>query len=121
MAEPFTAAEVLRIRREWAEGTIRVHSWADAKQCSPETVRRIGRGDTYRGIVSEGQRLDRRRVYVPDGLDQVQGPIVQDEMGEQAMSQSLARLQAELDKAPLTARGVDSILDELTKQGAQDA
>lgn len=119
----FSAAEILRIREEWDQDRIRVRAWSDAKGCSPETIRKIGRRDTYRNVQGTDSRVSRRVVHLPDGEREggLGSPIVRDEMGEQAMSQSLARLQAELDKAPLTARGVDSILDELTKQGAQDA
>lgn len=118
----FSAAEVLRIRAEWDSGAIRVRAWADAKGCSPETIRKIGRRDTYRQVRVPEQLMTRRRQHVPDGMDELpQGRSGVDEPGEQEMNQSLARLQVELDKAPLTSRGVDSILGELARKGADDA
>lgn len=111
----FSTAEVMKIRAEWDGGTIRVRDWADAKGCSPETVRKVGRRDTYRGVREGGGEPSKRKVYTPDeGLELL--PL--DDAGAQG---SLARLQAELDRAPISPRGVDGLLDELTREGANRA
>lgn len=46
----FPPETVLRIRREYAAGLLRPRDWADVWGVSPETIRKIARGDTYRHV-----------------------------------------------------------------------
>ena len=46
----FSPQDVVEIRRQWDDGSINVRKWADTYGCSPETVRKIGRRDTYRTV-----------------------------------------------------------------------
>lgn len=55
----FSPLDVVEIRRQWDNGTISVRKWADTYGCSPETVRKIGRRDTYRTIGADGPAASR--------------------------------------------------------------
>lgn len=48
-----TPQQVILIRREWDAGRINVRFFADALKVSPETIRKVGRRDTYRNIPEE--------------------------------------------------------------------
>lgn len=99
----FTPAEVRLIRAQWDSGEISVSGWARAKGCGAETVRRIGRRETY------AQIADRPPSF--PSADEPDQPGVTDEEG---MRRSLERLQQVLDQTPPSAKVANELLDELT-------
>jgi hypothetical protein len=102
----FSAADVLRIRLEAEEGRLSVRSWADAKGVTPETIRKIARGDTYRYVRTPEDRTERlARDQAPTRLDY--------EPAEGEVAQSAARF-AELLKQH-QERSADSMLEEIMK------
>jgi hypothetical protein len=56
MTRAATTEEVEAIRLQWDQGTIKTREWADMLGCSIETIRRIGRRETYRGVQT-GQHI----------------------------------------------------------------
>ena len=88
-------AEVLAIRRESERGLLDTRAWADKLGCSLETVRRIARRETYRGMHLE----------------------VDKEPTEADVAQSLEKLQQSIPTVPQTAQGVDALLDQITERG----
>lgn len=59
-----TPQQVLAIRAEWDARTINVRLWADALKCSPETIRKVGRRDTYRDV-AEGPSPAHQSAWNP--------------------------------------------------------
>lgn len=51
----FKDFDIAAIRLEYAKGILDARRWADARQCSPETIRRIARGETYRHVGGQKQ------------------------------------------------------------------
>ena len=51
----FSPADIAEIRRQWDDGSISVKAWAEARNCSRETVRKVGRRETYRQIANPPQ------------------------------------------------------------------
>jgi len=107
-----TEAQVLQIRQEWRSGNCDTRGWADALGCSLETVRRIGRGDTYRHVSGADAG------HVPAGQARL-ASTEPDEPTEADIAASLARFRAALSNAPQTAGGVNSLLDEMQKKGEE--
>lgn len=108
----FTAAEVLRIRAEWDAGAINVRAWAEAKSCAPETVRKIGRRDTYGQVTSASQNLSKQQ---PPGATQRAELAGLAEPSEAEVAASMARLAAALQ--PTEAAKVDQMLQDMTQKG----
>ena len=99
---------VLEIRYQWDNGTINVREWATALDCGLETIRRIGRRDTYRGVKA-GQRVEANHpkgaaatltafAYEPTTLD---------------TSASIAKLNAILEEQQAGPKLVNALLDEM--------
>ena len=133
---PFSAFDVASIRLEYAERRLDVRAWADARQCSLETVRRIARGDTYRHAGGQQQHpswhgpqsgqaahpaLD--PSFVPPAALPALSTLVPDFDEADALA-SLARLQAAMqtpDSEELRTRKAHSLLDELQSQARAQA
>lgn len=58
--------QILAIRQEWDAKTINVRAWADALKVSPETIRKVGRRDTYRNV-AEGRQVTPPPQQPPEG------------------------------------------------------
>mgnify|MGYP000399726134 CR=1 FL=1 len=128
-SKQFTDFDVATIRLEYAKGILDARKWADARKCSPETIRRIARGETYRHV--GGQTVHHAwggltaapaapAFQAPQGLPPLEA-ILADEPDDKEAAASLARLQAAL-AAPSAeqaqAARAASLLDEL-RAGAQ--
>ena len=110
MKHSATPQQVLQIRAEFASGTLDTRAWAAALDVSLETIRRIGRGDTYRHV---------GRVKMPAATSQSPRAPSAPEPTEEEIAASLASLQRRLGTAPVTGPGVDSLVDELTRKGRE--
>ena len=99
-----TPQQIVQIRHDWDEGVLDVRGWADALDCSLETIRRIARRDTNRGMRT-GQAIE--------GAHQRGGVGALDEPSDEEIAASLVRLQQAMGSAPVTGKGVDKLLDEL--------
>lgn len=93
----FSPAEVARIRSEWDGGSIDVRGWALAKGCSPETIRRIGRRDTYSSWTDAA-------------------PVGGPEPNEADLEAALKRFEQAVGEAPPTGRSADAMLEQMTKR-----
>jgi len=102
-APRFTAAEVFQIRLEWDMQTIDVRAWSRAKGCVPETIRKIGRRDTY--TTGEFAREAGEQLPVRPG----------DEPTPEEMAASFARLQQAVDATPPQAVEVDEMLEAMRR------
>ncbi len=110
---PPTEAQILLIRQEWSTRTCDTRAWAEALDVSLETIRRIGRGDTYRTVGrAEGAR--------PGSPSPRASPPASAEPSPEEISASLDRLAARLSGAPVTSEGVDSLIEELTTKGKEN-
>lgn len=107
----FSMDDIYLIREQWDAQIINVRGWADARRCSPETIRKIGRRDTYRHIgaeadvVSHAERLEIRRNAVPVAK--------MGEPTEEELAKSLARMQGILDAQPPSRKEVDALIEEM--------
>jgi hypothetical protein len=90
----FTPAEILSIRADYAAGRLSPKAWADAKDCSPETIRRIARGETHRNVGGQAGPAF-------GGLGQV-GTAPDSDASDAELAASFARLTGAL-AAPDTA------------------
>ena len=104
----FSAAEVYQLRREWAARTISVKDWADEKNCSHETIRRIGRGETYRNFTETPEEA--RVVY------RQAAPAAEPSPGE--LVASMERLREELAQQP-TVDKTNALIAELMGRGTR--
>ncbi len=95
--------EVDAIRREYAGGALNVRKWCEILDCSPETVRRIARRDTYRKVAASLE---------PVAVSPV-APAVQE-----AADESLALLARHTPKDQLGS--ANRILDQLARKGHDD-
>ena len=101
-----SVAQIAQIRHEQDMGILNVRDWAYALDCSPETVRKIARRDTYRKV-STGQDVEGQHDRPRARLDEPGEP------SDEEIAASLARLQQAMGSAPVTGKGVDKLLDEL--------
>lgn len=101
-APRFSPAEVFRIRLEWDDQTIDVRAWSRRKDCVPETIRKIGRRDTY-----------------TTGVFASEAGHASPEPTADEMAASLARLTQVAEAAPMQRPEVEAILDEMMKKGQQ--
>lgn len=95
--------QVRAIREAWDEGRLSAREWADALDCSLETIRRIGRRDTYRNVDRPGG--GRTRALPPGG------PAP--EPDAEAVAQSLAKLRGLMDKLPEGPQAGAEAIEEL--------
>jgi hypothetical protein len=129
----FTDFDIAAIRLEYAKGNLDKKAWADARLCSPETIARIARGDTYRhrggqqqhhawGGLPAGQgSAAPQRTPTPPTFTQSSQPApltaaLPDEPDDAALAASFARLQAALEAptAEETQRArANALVDEL--------
>ena len=104
----FTPQVVGKIRAEWDAGTINVRAWADEFQCSPETIRKVGRRDTYRHVgAGQGSGASTPSVGAtfPKGTP---------EPTEAELAASIERLTRLQSKAESQEGLAGDMLDELT-------
>lgn len=101
----FTPAEVFQIRLEWDSQTIDVRAWARVKGCVPETIRKIGRRDTY----TTGD-------YVGEATGASASDLPGDEPTAEELAASFARLKQAADGAGVLKTEVDQMLDEARKE-----
>ena len=133
-SKQFTDFDVATIRLEYAKGILDARKWADARKCSPETIRRIARGETYRHVGGQTAHhawggltaapaapgAQPPTFQAPTGLPPLEA-ILADEPGADEAAASLARLQAALaapNAEQVQAARAASLLDEL-QAGAQ--
>lgn len=102
-----TAAQVLELRRQYAEGSLSVRKWARATGLHPETLRRAARGEGY----AEVGALPEPQADTPTSG----GPSDAD------LAASLARLTQTARDMPPTPREVGDMLADMTRKGAADA
>ena len=107
MIEPSTE-QVLAIRQEWDEGKLDTRGWANALDCSLETVRRIGRRDTYR-------KVGRPTSTAARPLPPAQAPKGEPTADE--IARSLARLQRLTEEQPEGPEAARQALEGLREQG----
>jgi hypothetical protein len=60
--EKLTARAICQIRADWLNGTLDSRKWADEVGCSPETIRKIGRRETYEWVISPDSPLTRTKA-----------------------------------------------------------
>ena len=101
---PFSLADVLEIRRQTDAGTIDVRAWAAARSVSLETIRRIGRRDTYRDI---GDRPP-KEAPLARPADPPSGP---------SQGEIEASLEGLLPAPASPPSQTDALLDTLRKRG----
>ena len=112
MSQPIPDHIVLRIRAEWDARSIDTRAWANALDMNPESVRRIGRRDTYRNVGRESSGA----ILAPLGVVK-RGPDLSDaEPDEAEIAASLARLQERMEAGKAGPK-VDDLLEEMTKRG----
>ena len=105
MAIPYLTEEQIRqIRHEWDTGRIDTRQWAEALDVSMETIRRIGRRDTYRKLAKGATGMRAR----PQVLD----PMV-DEPREEDKFASIAKVVALVEKEQAGPKLVNALLDEM--------
>lgn len=97
----FTPTEVRRIRAEHDAGTLDAKAWAASKVCSAETVRKVGRRETYNSV-PDGEQLE------------TAGDL---ELSAEEVEASFKRLQQAVEAAPLQRGDVNHLLDELQGKG----
>ena len=112
----FSPQDVVEIRRLWDDGSINVRKWADTYGCSPETVRKIGRRDTYRTVgvraapgASYGPAASRDSTPPAIGLPGQPFPKGDPEPTEEELAASASRLAARV----ADEKAADRMLDEL--------
>lgn len=99
MRAEFSPSDVRLIRAQYARNQLDVRAWADARQCSIETVRRVARRDTYR--------------HIPDLAE---GPSASEPLPQEALD-ALAQLGRTAKEQPPQAPEVNALLDELRAKG----
>jgi hypothetical protein len=128
MSQPIPDHIVLRIRAEWDANEIDTRAWANALDMNPESVRRIGRRDTYRHVGRENSR--EILGVAPLGIVK-RGPDSGTQRGierkftfpgdpepdEAEIAASLARLQERMESAQAAGPKVDDLLEEMAKKG----
>jgi hypothetical protein len=126
MSQPIPDHIVLRIRAEWDARSIDTRAWANALDMNPESVRRIGRRDTYRNVGRENSNA----ILAPLGVVK-RGPDSGTQRGierkftfpgdaepdEAEIAASLARLQERMESAQAAGPKVDDLLEEMAKKG----
>lgn len=95
-----TEAQVLEIRRQSDAGTLNVREWAEVLDVSLETVRRIGRRDTYR-------KLGRSVVRTLPPIVEEDGPP------DAEIEASLARLRGLADRLPEGPQAAEAAIEGL--------
>lgn len=83
-----TDEQVILIRKEWDDRNINVREMANIFNVTPETIRRIGRRDTYRHVGKPGFQSSDHRI---SGPKQVEIPAAE-------IDASLMRLMQQLDE-----------------------
>lgn len=101
MRAEFSPSDVRLIRVQYARSQLDVRAWADARQCSIETVRRVARRDTYR--------------HIPDLAE---GPGANEPLPQEALD-ALAALGKTATQVAPQAPEVNALLDELQGKGAK--
>jgi len=112
---PFSINDVFEIRRLAALDQLDVRAWANARDVSLETVRRIARGDTYRHI-KHGPPPAQQDADTPMPRPKPAGPALAAEPDDEEVAASLERL-AQATKAIPQPREVDQMLDDLIQKG----
>lgn len=107
----FSPEAVGEIRRQWDGKTINVRAWADEYGCSPETIRKIGRRDTYRNAAAAS-------APVPSRLPQHPMPKAVEPTEEEAAA-SARRLTEMMRESKEKETSGDRMLDELEKRGGE--
>lgn len=98
MKRAFLPAEILAIRAQWDAQTINVREWCQVHGCSAETIRRIGRRETY--------------VHIGEGLAELP-TVAGEDPAPGDLAASLSRLQQAVNQAPPGKAEVNEILKEL--------
>ena len=107
MAIPYLTEEQIRqIRIEWDAGRIDTRAWAEALDVSMETIRRIGRRDTYRKLAKGAEGMRARPQVVNPMSGEPTGPDV---------AASLAKFMAIQEAEQKQPRQVDEMLREMRK------
>jgi hypothetical protein len=115
MSQPIPEHIVLRIRAEWDARSIDTRAWANALNMNPETIRRIGRRDTYRHVGRENSTA----ILAPLGVVNRGFNSPSDEPDEAEIAASLARLQERMEAARAEPK-VDDLLEEMAKKGREE-
>lgn len=112
-----TPEQVLRIRAQRAEGSLRPVKWAKALGVSVETIRRAARGESYGDVEGQPDRESKLGMSPPS---QGTGPNAIRLDAEPAAEPStpdevaaLQRLTAAFTQAPPSSREVLNLLDEM--------
>lgn len=96
-----TEAQVLEIRRQSDAGTLNVREWAEVLDVSLETVRRIGRRDTYRKLGREVLVRALPPILEPEGPPDAE------------IEASLARLRGLADRLPEGPQAAEAAIEGL--------
>lgn len=80
----FSPEDVIRIRREYEAGILQPRVLADLWRVSPETIRRVARGDTYRHVGNYNVKME--TVPHPSA------PTIPGEPSDEEISNSLKNL-----------------------------
>lgn len=104
-----TPIQILAIRREYDQGVLNPRAWADALRCSPETVRKIARRDTYREVGDEVN------AATPLGRGEGPGGGTAAEPTDAEIAESLRRVRAAVEAAAPTAKSVDEMVAEMQR------
>lgn len=101
MAQPqFSVEAIISIQEAWDNRTIDVRACADLYDVTPETIRRIGRRDTYRHVGRPTTAQDHRTVGKATSA-------ISDAEIEASLARLRERMQKERPADPMTAGGMD--------------